>query len=274
MTPERWLEKHPYLAPITRFHGLVEEALSAAPVEPLAAPRLDGYGPELERGVPFLASVAHGVDAVPAAAAALRGACERLAARELPAGVAPQLAALRAQLARSPDEPARVVAWALAGADPAEAPLGAGVAAFLSWMALRRVLAPALEALAAWRGDRWTRGDCPTCGAQPAMAQLVADGDVRHRRLSCGRCGTSWRYRRFACPHCTNEEPDRLSALEAGGEGAPLRLDWCDACQGYVKTYAGEGDEALLLSDWSTLHLDALAAGRGLRRAGASLYTL
>jgi FdhE protein len=143
-------------------------------------------------------------------------------------------------------------------------------------MALRRVLAPIAEELARLRGDRWTRGCCPTCGAQPSMAQLVAAGDTRHRHLACGRCATRWRWRRVACPHCANEDADRLAALEAETDsgGAPLRLDWCEACKGYVKTYAGEGDEALLLSDWSTLHLDAVAAARGLRRAGASLWVL
>jgi FdhE protein len=274
MTLARWLETHRYLEPIARFQRLVEEAVAAAPAQAAGVPRWDAYAPELERGIPLLASAAHGVDPVPAAAGVLGAACERLGQETLPEAMAAQLAALREHLGRSPDEARRVVAWALAGAEPEGAPPGAGIAAFLSWMALRKVLAPIAEAFAAWRGDRWVRGDCPTCGAQPAMAQLVAVGDARERHLACGRCGTSWRYRRIACPHCPNEEADRLAALDAGADGAPLRVDYCDACKGYVKTYAGEGDEALLLADWSTLHLDALAAGRGLRRAGASLYVL
>jgi FdhE protein len=181
---------------------------------------------------------------------------------------------LRDALRRGPGEARRVVEWALAGAEPGGAPEGAGVAAFLAWTALRRTLAPVLEDFARWRGARWTRSDCPTCGARPSMAQLVADGDLRQRHLACGRCATRWRYRRVACPHCQNEAADRLGALELEEGGAPLRLEYCDDCKGYVKTYAAEGDEALLLSDWSTLHLDALAAGRGLRRAGASLFAL
>jgi FdhE protein len=53
-----------------------------------------------------------------------------------------------------------------------------------------------------------------------------------------------------------------------------VRLDVCRACDGYLKTYAGEGREELLLADWTTLHLDAAARGRGLSRRGASVYEL
>ena len=57
-------------------------------------------------------------------------------------------------------------------------------------------------------------------------------------------------------------------------EGEPFRIDLCRACKGYVKTYVGEGEEDLFLSDWSTLHLDLLAVRRGFRRLGASLYDI
>jgi FdhE protein len=53
---------------------------------------------------------------------------------------------------------------------------------------------------------------------------------------------------------------------------ATLRIDHCGACGGYLKTYVGQGDEALLLSDWSSLHLDLLAQDRGLKRLAASLF--
>jgi FdhE protein len=274
MTEERWLELHRYLEPIARLQRLVDEAAAAIPAAALAAPRWESYAADLADGVPLLASAAHGLDAVPPAADALRALCERLAEAPLPGTLAGPVHALRDALRRSPGEARRVVEWTLAGAEPGGAPEGAGVASFLAWTALRTALAPVLADFGRWRGDRWTRSACPTCGAQPAMAQLVADGELRQRHLACGRCATRWRYRRVACPHCQNEAADRLGALELDEDGAALRLDYCDDCKGYVKTYAAEGDEALLLADWSTLHLDALAAGRGLRRAGASLYAL
>ena len=56
-------------------------------------------------------------------------------------------------------------------------------------------------------------------------------------------------------------------------EGEPrLRIDYCEACGGYLKTCVGQGDETLLLSDWSSLHLDLIAQDRGLKRLAASLY--
>jgi FdhE protein len=274
MTEERWLETHRYLEPIARLQRLVDEAAAAIPAVALAPPRWDDYAADLSEGVPLLASAAHGLDPVPAAADALRALCERLEEARLPGTLAAPVQGLREALRRSPGEAHRIVEWALAGAEPREAPEGAGVASFLAWTALRKVLAPVREAFGRWRESRWTRSTCPTCGAQPSMAQLVVDGELRQRHLACGRCATRWRYRRVACPHCLNEAADRLGALELEEGGTPLRLEYCDDCKGYVKTYAAEGDEALLLSDWSTLHLDALAAARGLRRAGASLFAL
>ena len=53
---------------------------------------------------------------------------------------------------------------------------------------------------------------------------------------------------------------------------AGLRIDYCESCSGYLKTYDGQGDEVLLLSDWSSLHLDLIARDRGLKRLAASLY--
>ena len=51
-----------------------------------------------------------------------------------------------------------------------------------------------------------------------------------------------------------------------------MRIDHCASCGGYIKTYDGLGNESLFLSDWSSLHLDLLAADRGLKRLAASLY--
>ena len=53
---------------------------------------------------------------------------------------------------------------------------------------------------------------------------------------------------------------DRLALLELEGP-AGLRLDVCESCKGYLKTYTGQGQEALFLADWPTLVLDAMAGG-------------
>jgi FdhE protein len=61
--------------------------------------------------------------------------------------------------------------------------------------------------------------------------------------------------------------------LQVEGDDA-LRLDTCEACLGYLKTYAGEGEESLFLLGWTTLHLDVLARERGYENTGASLFEI
>jgi FdhE protein len=271
VTVERWLESHPWLEPIARFERLVEVA--AAELASPPSPELDWelLERELLRGVPLLRTDA-GREAARPAAALLRALCLRLEAAPVPAPLAAKLREVADALGRSPERCERAVRWALDGGLPEGAPDQAGLVGILAWAALRRALAPTLEAFSRRLGDGWTRGACPTCGGQPAMAQLVTDGDVRQRLLACGCCGTRWRWRRVGCPHCANEEAGRLGILDVDGEGAPLRIDYCEACRGYVKTYAGAGGEAVFLADWTTLHLDAAAQARGLQRPGAARY--
>lgn len=56
-------------------------------------------------------------------------------------------------------------------------------------------------------------------------------------------------------------------------EGEPgLRIDHCEACLAYLTTYDGQGQEALLLADWTSLHLDLVTHERELKRQAASFY--
>jgi FdhE protein len=61
--------------------------------------------------------------------------------------------------------------------------------------------------------------------------------------------------------------------LSIEGEDA-LRIEYCQSCGGYLKTYVGQGREGLLLADWTTVHLDIIAGDRGLKRCAGSLYHL
>ena len=131
-----------------------------------------------------------------------------------------------------------------------------------------------MDAFAQWRDEeQWLRGYCPTCGSLPAMAQLVGIDAGRMRLLSSGCCGTCWRYRRTGCPFCELVDDHKLAIVGIEGEGG-LRIDYCESCGTYLKTYAREGNEALMLADWTSLHLDVIARDRGLRRSSASLYEL
>jgi FdhE protein len=103
------------------------------------------------------------------------------------------------------------------------------------------------------------------------MAQLVGKDPGRRRLLSCGCCGTRWWYKRTGCPFCNSQNNHQLSVLTIEGEPA-LRIDHCESCSGYLKTYDGEGQESVLLADWTSIHLDMIAQDRGLKRLATSLY--
>jgi FdhE protein len=228
----------------------------------------DDYRLDFLAGIPLLSSVDAGIDVEPGGrmAAAL---LERLAAGPSPERLAAEVRALDAHLQRTPMASRRIADFLLG--DEALAPPFPGLLRYLAWTAMARFLRPVVMAFDAWRDeDRWLRRYCPTCGSLPAMAQLVGADNGRKRLLSCGCCGTRWVFTRTACPFC-EADSQRLASVAIEGEPG-LRIDHCEACGGYLKTYAGQGHEGLLLSDWSSLHLDLIAHDRGLKRLAASLY--
>jgi FdhE protein len=248
--------------------GRVERALAELSLPPMTVPVWEVYREDLAAGIPLLSSAAVSVDLEPAAAG-VASLAHRLQAEPLPAPVAAEMHALAQGLSRTPELTGRIVPFLL-GDDSVEVP-SPGLLRFLGWSVLARYLRRVVESFAQWRDeDRWLQRYCPTCGSSPAMAQIAGTEPVRHRLLSCGCCGTRWRYRRTQCPFCENDS-QRLSGIKLEGE-AGLRIDFCEECRGYLKTYDGQGREALLLADWTSLHLDLLAHQRGLKREASSLY--
>ena len=115
-----------------------------------------------------------------------------------------------------------------------------GLLRYLAWTAMARFLRPVVNAFDAWRDEeRWLRRYCPTCGSLPAMAQLVGADPGRKRLLSCGCCGTRWQFKRTGCPFCETDS-QRLASVTIEGEPG-LRIDHCESCSGYLKTYDGAG---------------------------------
>ena len=270
MTPESWVEAHAYLRPLAELSAEVERAAAEIAIPEAPLPDWDDYRADFLAGVTLLQSTDAAVDLDPGGrmAAAL---IERLALARSSGWLAAEARALHAQLQPDPHAAHRIVDLLLG--DQSAAPPFAGLMRYLGWTVMARFIAPIVVAFNSWRDDeKWHRGYCPTCGSLPAMAQLVAEEHGRLRLLCCGCCGTRWRYGRTMCPFC-QADTQRLSAVTVEGEWG-LRIDYCEACRGYLKTYVGEGGESVLLADWTSLHLDLVAIDRGLKREAASLYDL
>jgi FdhE protein len=287
---QAWLAAHPWLAPLSQLHELVDEAVARAPLPAPAIP-VDAWAPEHAAGVPLLQAAA-GREVGEAAAAALGAVVDRIARAAVPGKTGIACQELHQALV-APGALERAAVWCFAltppspagaggeaageGARVAGSRLGAppphlGLARLLGWTALRRLLAATVAQAAPLRSaERWGHAHCPTCGARPGLAHLTEEEGARTRKLACGCCGTRWPWRRIGCPFCGNEAPDRLGVLE--GDGA-VRLDVCEGCKGYLKTCVTDGEAELFLADWPTLHLDLAARNHGFERIGASLYEL
>jgi FdhE protein len=268
MTPDSWLEAHEYLRPVAELSAEVDRAAAAIEIREAPVPDWDDYRADFLAGVTLLQSADAALDLEPGGRAAAE-LIERLASTRSSGWLARETRALHAELRREPHAGRRIVDLLLR--DESALTLCPGLARYLGWTAMRRFLGPVVLAFSNWRDDEtWRRRYCPTCGSLPAMAQLAGEEQARQRFLSCGCCGTRWRFTRTCCPFCERDS-QRLESVIVEGESG-LRIDHCASCGGYIKTYDGLGHERLLLSDWSSLHLDVLAADRGLKRLAASLY--
>ena len=268
MTQNSWLEAHAYLRPLAELSAEVERAAAEIAIPEAPLPDWDDYRADFLAGVTLLQSTDAAVDLDPGGrmAAAL---IEKLALARSSGWLAAEARALHAELQPDPHAARRLVDLLLG--NQSAAPPFAGLMRYLGWTAMARFIGPIVVAFNSWRDEeKWHRRYCPTCGSLPAMAQLVAQEHGRLRLLCCGCCGTRWRYGRTMCPFC-QADTQRLSAITVEGEGG-LRIDYCEACRGYLKTYSGEGDEQVLLADWTSVHLDVVARDRGLNRLATSLY--
>lgn len=149
--------------------------------------------------------------------------------------------------------------------------LNNGLVWFFGWTAISHALQPYLPSLLKWLEDApWGRGYCPTCGSLPTMAQLRRGKGGRRRLLSCSCCQTEWLYKRIGCPYCDNTDQHSLAIFETEDE-PDFRLDVCNSCNSYLKTYLDRGNEEITLADWSTLHLDFLCKEKGYTKMGTPL---
>jgi len=268
MTSDPWLEAHSYLRPVADLSAEVDRVAAAIEILDARIPDWDDYRADFLAGVPLLSSAEAAVDLEPGGRMAM-ALLEKLASGSSSGHFAEETRALDAELRREPQIAHRIADFLMGGETlTASSP---GLLRYVAWTAMARYLRPVVKSFDGWRDEeRWLRRNCPTCGSLPSMAQLVGADPGRKRLLSCGCCGTRWQFKRTGCPFCETDS-QRLTSVTIEGEPG-LRIDHCESCRGYLKTYDGEGDETLLLSDWSSLHLDLIAHDRGLKRLASSLY--
>lgn len=120
-------------------------------------------------------------------------------------------------------------------------------------------------------GD-WEHGLCPVCGGAPAVACL--EGEAGKRYLICHRCETRWRFARVMCPYCGNREHENLGFFTVEGGPENLRVDFCDNCKGYIKTWDLRESENTHpeVEDLMTARYDLAAEGEGYRRGAPNIF--
>jgi hypothetical protein len=147
---------------------------------------------------------------------------------------------------------------------------------------VRVAAAPLLEIAATGAfvpsSEQWRGAACPLCGGQ-AQVSVIAEETGEFlggspRSLVCGRCAAWWSFPRAVCAVCGEEDPRNLGSYFAEDQRW-VRVDACETCHGYVKTFdlreAGGLDVVPLVDDVATLTLDLWAGAQGLVRPSASL---
>lgn len=147
----------------------------------------------------------------------------------------------------------------------------ADIAAFFMKVSIAAILKPYSAELTDLLDETgWQEGHCPTCGGEPATALLKKTQKGRRRYLVCGSCHTQWYFKRIGCPYCGNTEQKDLEIFESDEE-KDMRIDVCESCKGYLKTYIKEGMEEIAVNDWASAHLDAACLEMGYQKHGAAL---
>ena len=255
MTLAGWVVEHPYLEPIARLDAEINGEVDLLQLGTACIPSWDDYLADYVAGVPLLESEAVSIDLTPVEKA-LDLIAGKLAKRTMPNVLRKETEAFDAKLP--------------SGADNSDQ--SPGMRRYLSWRLLSRYLIPVVNSFVEWRQEeRWLRHYCSVCGSPPTMAQLIGTDPGSMRMLACGCCSNRWRYRRTGCPFCRNEDDHRLAVIAVEDQQG-LRIDYCEHCKGYLKTYHGQGSEMVLLADWTSIELDMIALDRGLKRLAASVY--
>lgn len=267
------------------LEGLLGEALT-----PVAFPEKASWKAMTKDGLPLLQHSELQEHMAEAAAASFGRAISELLASEqltMPDGLRQSFASMRT-FTDTPEEAAAFFALLLQQADArihafAEARgLHETGLRLLGWAVVDALVPAEAKDAAVWEEIEWKRNYCPVCGRPPVLAVLRKEQQGRARFLVCDGCHTVWPYARVGCAYCGNQDLEKMKVLEPEGE-EEMRLDVCEECYTYLKTYQGgkqrdpkvpdgpDVSEIIYRHDWATLHLDLLAQEQGLVKRGSVL---
>ena len=116
---------------------------------------------------------------------------------------------------------------------------------------------------------------CPFCGSKPVAAILRPEGDGANRSLLCCLCFTEWDFRRLLCPHCGEEDKDKLPVYIAE-EFPHIRVEACDTCRTYIKSVdlTRNGLAVPEVDELASISLDFWAAQNGYSKLQTNLFGL
>jgi FdhE protein len=116
---------------------------------------------------------------------------------------------------------------------------------------------------------------CPFCGEKPVAAVLRQEGDGGKRFLLCSLCFTEWEFRRLLCPHCGEEDKDKLPVYTAE-EFPHVRVEACDTCKVYLKAVdlTKNGLAVPEVDELASVALDLWAGEQGYTKLQANLFGL
>jgi FdhE protein len=140
------------------------------------------------------------------------------------------------------------------------------VLGFFTYNSLKPSLGACADQLAVYlnQNEPWLQGYCPICGNPPILSILEDEG---RRKLVCSFCWHLWSAKRIHCPYCDSSQNKDLHYFYSEEE-KDTRVDLCDHCKKYIKTFDTRKRERLIyppLEQISTIHLDIKAQEMGFK---------
>ena len=276
---KRFLKQHPFLAETERIHRLVDEAVNAP--EPIQLPER-AVAKTLTEKLPILQQETYRRRMVRAVYLMQEEVFARIVEADVPSLMqesAREYLAVLKKLRKAAKEEFIIAVLtqdkeAFAALCEQHA-LNEGFIRSTIWRMIAALVPAELKEPDGWNPDRdrprFRENYCPVCGRRPVLAELRKYREGRTRDLICGGCGTRWLYARVGCVYCGNTNLEKMHTLEPTDSDL-MRLDICDVCDSYIKTYRGPANgsdaDAIYRQDWASVHLDLLAEEKGLHKKG------